>query len=147
MLIFIYQPRFSCFLATCVLKNNVLISCSTFYKLQLTPYWTVMWDMSSLGDHYAASTVSRLLTPGRGDLNAWNTCREKTCHWQKLIVREAKLLFILSMCITAEGDLEQIRRDYQGLVIMMEDIGGQVLFMSQVGVDTLCELATTWCHG
>lgn len=46
------------------------------------------------------------------------------------MVKEAKLLFILSMCITAKGDLEQISRDYQGLEIKMEDIGCQVLLLS-----------------
>lgn len=56
-----HQLRVSCFLDVCVLENNVLISCSTFDKLQVTPYWTLSWDLSSLGDHYTSSTASRIL--------------------------------------------------------------------------------------
>lgn len=62
MLVFPYhQQRVSCFLAVCVLKNNLLISCSTFDKLQVIPCWTLSWDLSILEDHYTASTASRLL--------------------------------------------------------------------------------------
>lgn len=62
MLVFPYhQLKVSCFLAVCVLKNNVLISSSTFDKLRVTPYWTLSWDLSSLGYHYSTSTASRLL--------------------------------------------------------------------------------------
>lgn len=39
------------------------------------------------------------------------------------------LIFILSVCIAAEGDLEQTgRRDYRGLEV--KDVGGQLVFPS-----------------
>lgn len=65
-------------------KYNLLISCSVFGKVQLTPYWSLSW-----GDHYAASTTPRLFM-GQEDLYVWNIYNEKWYLWQRLVTRKAK---------------------------------------------------------
>lgn len=47
-----------------------------------------------------------------------------------------RLPFILSTCITAKGDLKEIRRDCKGLAIKMKDMGGRALFLLLIAEGT-----------
>lgn len=53
-----------------------------------------------------------------------------------MIYPALRIPFILSMCITDKGDLEQIRKDGKGLEIKMKDMGSQALCLSLIAEGT-----------